>query len=41
LTDYALAELYDARLIDAVDKPAAGKKEIVFSRGDSLPYMAP
>jgi mitogen-activated protein kinase kinase kinase len=39
LTDYALAELYDARLTD--QGKMKGRAEIGFSRGDSLPYMAP
>lgn len=37
LSDYALAELYDERLSGKADS----KRGIDFSRGESLPYMAP
>lgn len=38
ISDYGLAEIYDMRLID--DMPRKGNS-CQFSRGDSLPYMAP
>jgi mitogen-activated protein kinase kinase kinase len=37
LSDYALAEIYDQRLSGKGDKVKNGD----FSRGESLPYMAP
>lgn len=39
LSDYALAEIYDKRLSTKVKGSKAG--DVDFSRGESLPYMAP
>lgn len=39
LSDYALAEIYDKRLSVKAKGSKAG--DVDFSRGESLPYMAP
>ena len=41
ISDYALAELYDPRLLAKDGKVKQCKKNCQFFRGDSLPYMAP
>lgn len=41
LTDYALAEIYDKRLSIVKSEKNKKNQEGDFSRGESLPYMAP